>query len=393
MNKSAKDFLGDANYPAISYGGYRLESRELQPTIEEIKEDLLIMFAQGFRLIRTYDVHHNFAENTLEAIHQLQNETKDFEMYVMLGAWIDCKDSFTEHPNHDEEDIEGNLREINEVVRLANIYPNIVKIIAVGNEAMVHWATSYFVKPSVILKWVNHLQNLKNTNQLPSDLWITSSDNFASWGGGDANYHNGDLNKLIKAVDFISMHTYAFHDTYYNPSFWNIKSDSSDLDKVEIINKAIMRAIEYEYQQYISVKNYVYSIDDSKRIHIGETGWSSVANDLYGSDGTKAADELKQGIYFKKITDLCASLSISCFYFSAFDEPWKDSNNPEGSENHFGLFTVDGKAKYALWDSVNDGLFKGLKRPNKIIKTFDGDLNALMETVYLPPVNVEDGHQ
>ena len=53
MNKSAKDFLGDANYPAISYGGYRLESRELQPTIEEIKEDLLIMFAQGFRVIRT----------------------------------------------------------------------------------------------------------------------------------------------------------------------------------------------------------------------------------------------------------------------------------------------------------------------------------------------------
>ena len=51
MNKSAKDFLGDANYPAISYGGYRLESRELQPTIEEIKEDLLIMFAQGFRAV------------------------------------------------------------------------------------------------------------------------------------------------------------------------------------------------------------------------------------------------------------------------------------------------------------------------------------------------------
>ena len=152
MNKSAKDFLGDANYPAISYGGYRLESRELQPTIEEIKQDLLILFAQGFRVIRTYDVHHKFAENTLEAIQQLQNEINDFEMYVMLGAWIDCKDSFTDHPNHDEEDIEGNLREVNEVVRLANIYPNIVKIIAVGNEAMVHWATSYFVKPSVILK-------------------------------------------------------------------------------------------------------------------------------------------------------------------------------------------------------------------------------------------------
>ncbi|MDC1187991.1 glycosyl hydrolase family 17 protein, partial [Gammaproteobacteria bacterium] len=129
-----------------------------------------------------------------------------------------------------------------------------------------------------------------------------------------------------------------------------------------------------------------------KKIHIGETGWSSVATDLYGSDGTKAADELKQGIYFNMITDLCASLSISCFYFSAFDEPWKDSMNPNGSENHFGLFTVDGRAKYALWDSVDEGLFKDLKRPNKIIKTFDGDLNSLMDTVYLPPVNEENGN-
>ena len=42
------------------------------------------------------------------------------------------------------------------------MYPEIVKIIAVGNEAMVNWAWSYYVKPSVILNWVNHLQDLKN---------------------------------------------------------------------------------------------------------------------------------------------------------------------------------------------------------------------------------------
>ncbi len=57
-------------------------------------------------------------------------------------------------------------------------------MIAVGNEAMVKWATAYYVQPSVILKWVNHLQDLKKKGELPKDLWITSSDNFASWGGG-----------------------------------------------------------------------------------------------------------------------------------------------------------------------------------------------------------------
>ena len=36
MNKSAKEFIGNPDYPAISYGGYRGKSREDQPTIEEI---------------------------------------------------------------------------------------------------------------------------------------------------------------------------------------------------------------------------------------------------------------------------------------------------------------------------------------------------------------------
>ena len=96
MNKNANEFLGNSNYPAISYGGYRHDSREYQPSIEDIKEDLLILYAQGFRVIRTYDLHHPFAENTLKAIKQIKAFDKEFEMYVMLGAWIQCNNAFTE---------------------------------------------------------------------------------------------------------------------------------------------------------------------------------------------------------------------------------------------------------------------------------------------------------
>ena len=45
--------------------------------------------------------------------------------------------------------------------------------------------------------------------------------------------------------------------------------------------------------------------------------------------------------------------SISCFYFEAFDENWKDAGNPGGSENHFGLINLQGQAKYAIWDLVD----------------------------------------
>ena len=388
MSKNAKDIIGNNSYPAISYGGYRGKSRDIQPSIEDIKEDLKIMFAQGFRVIRTYDLHHPFAENTLKAISELKNSDADFEMYVMLGAWIQCKDAFTDLPIHNEEDLEGNKVEIAEAVRLAQNYQDIVKVIAVGNEAMVHWATSYHLEPKYILKWVKHLQDLKINGIINNNIWITSSDNFASWGGGSEEYHNDDLDELIRSVDYVSMHTYAFHDTYYNPIFWNLSENSEDLSKKDIIKKAIQKAVEYELNQFNSVQEYIHRIDLSKQVHIGETGWSSVASDLYGYGGTEAADEYKLGLYFEMITDACLAKSISCFYFSAFDEPWKDSQNENGSENHFGLFTIHGEAKYPLWEKVDQNVFDGLSRGgNPIKKTFNGDFDALLQTSNLPPIS------
>jgi exo-beta-1,3-glucanase (GH17 family) len=391
MNKSAKEFIGNPDYPAISYGGYRGKSREDQPTIEEIKEDLYIMHAQGFRVFRTYDLHHPFAENTLKAIREIKQVDNNFEMYVMLGAWIQSKDAFTEKPINSEEDYEGNKFEINEAIRLAKEYPEIVKIIAVGNEAMVHWAWGYWLPPKFILGWVKHLQGLKASGELSNDLWITSSDNFASWGGGSDDYHNDDLDELIRSVDFVSMHTYAFHDTHYNPSFWNLDAIPENTDKQDTIKQAIKRAVDYELNQFDSVKKYVHEIDPLKEVHIGETGWSSVASDLYGYGGTEAADEYKLGLYYQMISDICYSMSLTCFYFSAFDEPWKDSTNENGSENHFGLFTVEGKAKYPLWEQVDNGVFNNLTRGgNPIEKTYNGNFEALLKDSNIPPITIKE---
>jgi exo-beta-1,3-glucanase (GH17 family) len=382
MEKTASMILGNPNYPAISYGGYRERTRDVQPSVDDAKEDMRILHAAGFRIIRTYDTHLDLAKNTLEAIKQIKTEDPSFEMYVMLGAWITAANPNTDNVIHNQEDYDFNKYEIDEAVRLANLYPDIVKVIAVGNEAMVHWATSYFVTPDIILKWVNYLQGLKKTNQLPENLWITSSDDFSSWGGGGAEYHTNELNELIQAVDFISMHTYPFHNTHYNPYFWQY-SDTTDQEKQ--INELMQNAKNFAKDQFLAVRKYIDSIDKTKSIHIGETGWATVDTYLYGATGSRAADEYKQAIYFKHMQDLCNELSISCFYFSAFDEPWKDYANIDGSENHFGLFTVDGRAKYALWEMVDNEIFKDLNRgKNSILKSFDGDKDLMMGGVDVP---------
>ncbi len=385
---TAKDILGNPDYQAIAYEGYRQKSREIQPTIGQLKEDLRILSAMGIKILRTYNVRDTLphASNLLRAIRELKTADPGFEMYVMLGAWIDCKNAWTDQaPDHSVES-EHNEAEIDRAVALANQYPDIVKILAVGNEAMVKWATSYYVQPAVILKWVNHVQSLKAAGKLPKDLWITCSDDFASWGGGDASYHTEDLRKLMKAVDYISMHTYPYHNTHYNPEFWRVPKEEESLSTPEKVNAAMLRARNFARSQYEAVQKYMRSLGVDKPIHIGETGWASLSDGFYGPEGSRATDEYKQGKYYKLMRDWTNAAGISCFFFEAFNEPWKDAVNPQGSENHFGIFGIAGEAKYAVWDWVDKGVFKNLTRDgHPIVKTYNGDVNKLLGDVMAPP--------
>ncbi|RXP44331.1 glycosyl hydrolase family 17 [Lutibacter sp. HS1-25] len=384
--KTAAAILGNPEYLAISYGGYREITRDIQPTIAQLKEDMKILAAMNVKLLRTYNVHLDQASNLLLAISELKKEDPSFEMYVMLGAWIDCKNAWTElEPDHNAES-ERNAVEIETSVSLANQYPDIVKIIAVGNEAMVRWAASYYVQPGVILKWVNHLQELKKEGKLPADLWITCSDDFASWGGGDPSYRTKDLEQLIKSVDYVSMHTYPMHNTYYNPQFWVVPDNEKDFSEAEKVDAAMLRALEFAKKQYQEVSTYVKSIDSTKTIHIGESGWTTISDGHYGEESSRAADEYKAGTYYKLMREWTNKEKISLFYFEAFDEHWKDAANPIGSENHFGLINLKSEAKYAVWDLVDAGVFDGLTRDGlQITKTYQGDKNVLMQEVLAPP--------
>jgi exo-beta-1,3-glucanase (GH17 family) len=385
-NKTAAQILGDSNYLAICYGGYRTNSRVSQPTLSQLKEDMKLISAMGVKILRTYNTKYAEINNLLQAISELKIDDPTFEMYVMLGAWIDCKNAWTNiKPNHEKENEEANAEEIARAVKLANQYPEIIKVIAVGNEAMVKWATSYYVSPNIILKWVNHLQQLKDENGLPKDLWITSSDNFASWGGGDSTYHVTDLKKLFQAVDYISIHTYPMHDTHYNPVFWGLKPFEKGLSKVEKIDSLMIRSLNYAKEQYSNVFSYMQSIGVDKPIHIGETGWATQSDGLYGKDGSKACDEYKSARYYQLVREWTNKEKITCFYFEAFDEKWKDAKNPNGSENHFGLFTIEGKAKFALWEMLDQGVFKNLTRDGRPIeKTYKGRKEDLLHTIELP---------
>jgi len=147
----------------------------------------------------------------------------------------------------------------------------------------------------------------------------------------------------------------------------------------------MIRALDFAKNQYKNVSAYVKSIDSTKSIHIGETGWATISNGHYGFNGSRATDEYKQGLYYKNMRKWTNANGISCFYFEAFDEQWKDAKNENGSENHFGLFTLKGEAKYPIWNLVDKGIFSDLKRDGNLIKkTYEGNLDSLFVTVNLP---------
>ena len=133
-----------------------------------------------------------------------------------------------------------------------------------------------------------------------------------------------NLEDLIKAVDYVSMHTYAYHNSHYNPSFWTVPDNEQDLSDTEKVDNSMLRALNFAKMHYNNVKKYVNSIDSTKTIHIGETGWATISSGHYGVNGSRATDEYKQGLYFKHLREWTNEAGISCFYFEAFDEQWKD---------------------------------------------------------------------
>ena len=386
MGCASDDLLSGKDVHAICYSGHRKVPRSVEntPSLEETKEDLRILEAMGIRLLRTYNTTiFPHSERTLQAIAELKQDDPGFEMNVMLGAWIQCKNAYQEGVDHTVEDAEFNRREIDGAIRLAKQYPDIVRVIAVGNEAMVTWQAHY-VPAAAVLRWVKYLQDARNSGEIPVRTLITTSENWAAL-GGEESYRSRDLVELMSRIDFLSLHTYAFHDTYYNPLLqWASPPEEAGAPLTDRIDRAVERAVTWQNGQVRAVQKYLDSIGVDKAIHIGETGWASLDNSHYGDGGTRAADEYIAGRFYSAVREWSRGAGLTCFYFEAFDEPWK-SNGTSGSEGHFGLITVDGRAKYALWDMVDAGVFAGLSRGgHPITKTHDGAEAVLLEALAAP---------
>ncbi|MBT6770604.1 MAG: glycosyl hydrolase [Opitutales bacterium] len=291
---------------AICYSGYRegqSPSTGIFPSYEQIREDLLILHDQ-WRYLRLYDCSEH-AKIVLEVIRK---EKLNFKL--MLGASIGAEVSNPGCPwggSYPESVLESNRRnnenEVSRLIELANLYPEMVFSLSVGNEATVDW-TDHLVPVGRVVEYV---RMVKKGARQP----VTFCENYVPW--------LGKLEILGNEVDFISLHTYPI---------WEFKN--------------ISEAMSFTIENYSSVARKY----PGKPVSITEAGWTTSSNGR--GMRLEDANEDNQKTYLDNLVKWAEKKSILCFVFEAFDEPWKGSSDPMEPEKHWGLYRVNRKPKKVM---------------------------------------------
>lgn len=291
---------------AICYSGYRRDQNPADhsyPSVAEIREDLRIL-SKHWRYLRLYDCSLH-AERVLQVI---QDEGFDFQ--VMLGAYLGAEVNNPQCPWGTplseaalQASVQANAQELQRLIQLANLHPDTVFSVAVGNEATVDW-TDHLVP---VERMIEYVRQVKAGVRQP----VTFCENYVPW--------QHKLRDLVPELDFLSLHTYPV---------WEYKQ--------------VHEALEYTKDNIRSVA----ALYPDKPIVVTEAGWATQSNGR-GIQPDNASQQL-QAIYYEALMQWSRESGTLVFVFEAFDEPWKGSPDPLEPEKHWGLFDVDRRPKQVM---------------------------------------------
>ncbi|MEM9056966.1 MAG: glycosyl hydrolase [Pseudomonadota bacterium] len=295
---------------AVAYSGFREGQHPdrgdgaVNPSDAQILEDLELLVAHGFSLIRLYDAGAN-SRTTLRLIRE-----HDLPLKVLQGVWLQAEVSNHEGCPWLNEPIPAdalaanareNAAEVERGIALAERYADIVVAVNVGNEALVEW-NDHMVPLDKVITYVRQ-------TRAAIDQPVTVAENYAWWIAHGA--------PLAAELDFVGVHTYPA---------WE--------------NKAIDEGLAYTADNMQRVHD---ALPDSQ-LAILEAGWATTAVEF-----GERASEANQARYYAELARWAAAHRTTVFFFEAFDEPWKGNpDNADGAEKHWGLFFVDRTPKAVM---------------------------------------------
>ncbi len=291
---------------AICYSGYRdgqsPDGNNL-PTYEQVKQDLLILQGE-WKSLRLYasDAH---SDTIMEVIR-----TERLPFDVLLGAYVTAEQN---NPNcpwggmYSDEQLAANklenMQQIDRLIEMANEYDTIVNCVSIGNEAAVDW-TDHLVPTEQLIKYAKMAR-------LGVNQPVTFCENYVPW------LHK--LKPLAEQLDIISIHTYPV---------WEYKS--------------IDEGLAYTIENYSAVAAQY----PDKQVIITEAGWATKSNGR-GIEPNNV-NEVMQQQYLQELMAWAESQQILVYFFEAFDENWKGSDDPFEPEKHWGIYKSDRSPKLAM---------------------------------------------
>jgi exo-beta-1,3-glucanase (GH17 family) len=332
---------------AIAYSGYRTgQSPEIQafPSQAEITEDLRLLVRGGWGFIRLFDAGPH-AEGVLEAIKKERLDLK-----VLLGVWLSGAKARYDRQNRDQMD---------RAVALAGAHPETVVAISVGNETLPDWS-NVRVAPDELAAYITEVRGRVTVPVSTDDSW------FPFTFGQDGATSYAEVVRVARAVDFLSVHVYAFADAFYESWDWR-QASVPDGQRARAMMDA---AIAYTKASVRQVRAALAAHDLDLPIVIGEIGWKDTT--LFSAkDKPEDAIEIhfahpvNQKMFFDDLVSWVhgagkdADTPAAAFYFEAFDEPWKGA----WGDDNWGLFDVHRRPKYVLWDAFPDLKPSGAREP------------------------------
>ncbi len=286
----------------IAYGSYRDGESPMRDSVSseaDILQDMQILTQTGkikWNLIRMYAADPA-SEKVLQTIRK-----HDLPVKVMQGAWLNGYDENSK-----------NQSQIDEVIRFANEYSDIIVAVNLGNEIFVDWSGHKFPVEQIptYLDWV---KQVKSAISVP----VTLADDYNFWNKPWAK-------AVAEELDFMVLHAYAM---------WNSQSLESAVSWTE------------------KTFNDIQALYPDTQIVLGESGWTTSSINTNGDERLIIAEASQeaQKVFFDEYRAWLSKNKIANFYFEAFDEKWKGGEDkPDGiAEKNWGIYQSDRTPKLVV---------------------------------------------
>jgi exo-beta-1,3-glucanase (GH17 family) len=255
---------------------------KVYPTTEQIDEDLRLL-ADQTHTIRTYA--------SLDGMEGVPALARQYGLKMIQGAWIGI-------------DPKGNQAEVDQLIKSANEYPDVIKRVIVGNEVLLRGE----LEPEQLLHYIRQVKRAVKQPVSYADVW--------------SFYMR--YPEIAKEVDYFTVHILPY---------WE--------DEPLKIEETAAR-IEENYWKIR--KSY-----PGKPILIGESGWPSAGRQRGGA----VPSVVNEAKFVRALVQLSNKNGFDYNVVEAFNQPWKSQLEGVVGAN-WGVYSADRERIFPLTGDVTE---------------------------------------